>query len=66
MTEAEKILNPRLERTPRERMQMCDYWAPARAADIANDLLLYTFRDGSQILLSYDENLRPIEFVIIE
>lgn len=49
LTDAATILDPNLDRTPRERMQMCDFWGHFKY--VGFDMVLYTFNDNSQILL---------------
>jgi hypothetical protein len=60
MTCAEKILTVS-DRTPKERRDMADFYG--KRFDWHGDLITYWFEDNSALMMTLDENLRPIEMV---
>ncbi len=64
---ANKILT-KSDRTPKERRDMADYYATTNSTPktyqwVGKDMFVWTFEDGSQLMMVYDEDLQPLEFV---
>jgi hypothetical protein len=62
-TIAGRILNPHLIRTLKDRRDMADFWAVSPPQWLGKDMYAWAFSDGSQLMMVYDENLRPVEIV---
>lgn len=62
MTTAGKILTVN-DRTPKERRDMADFYCVSKPAWLGKDMYAWTFDDGSRLMMTYDENLHPIEMI---
>lgn len=68
-TTAESILNPELDRTPKERRNMAEFYAVHVEAlkdkrGYQNGEVCY-FRDGSMLLMDFDEDYCPTQFLVM-
>lgn len=63
MNKAQAILNPALDRQPKERRDMAEYYAVQ--TDWVRDVEICRFADGSALMMVLDADLCPTEFLAV-
>lgn len=60
-TTAQKILTMQ-DRTLKDRRDMADFWG-VQSSWLGKDMYSWEFKDGSKLMMVYDENLAPLEIL---
>jgi len=60
-TQAAKVVNMP-GRSLKDKAQMCDFFKLSLDCS-PGDVEVYTMKDGSQVMLRFDENLQPLELI---